>query len=161
MQPSVPEIIDSIEFSLRHELIPELSTPWAKQTGERMLWALEHLRQRANHEHSNAARENSELKALLRFAQAELDGGSQIFESLGDDVLKNLPLESREWPLLDELLAENDLLRSTVDSIVEASPASDVANTDIPLWKEIMQYLVQQTDREQQLAAGDWPPKGS
>ena len=158
MQPTVPQIIDSIEYSLRHELIPELKTAWALQTGERMLWALEHLRQRSLHEHNNAVQENADLRNLLKLAREEYSKGTSLMSDLDPEVLEDLPLDVRDWPQSSELQEENYCLRKALDKIIEASPESDVANRDLPLWQEILSYLARQTEREQLLAAGDWPP---
>jgi len=156
MQPTLEQVINTIEYSLRHDLIPELQCSWAKQTGARMLWVLDHLRQRALHEHAFAVEENAELRALMALANEERSGDSELAAALRSVDLEGLPLEEPAWPELEILLGENNRLRSSLDAIVEASPESDVANAALPLWREILAYFERQAERELRLA-GKWP----
>jgi|TARA_B100000315_G_scaffold232148_1_gene244106 hypothetical protein len=76
MKPSVKTVIESIRFSLKQDLLPELQSDWAQQQGARILWVLDHLETRALYEHEFAVQENEELRSLLQFAKAyfETDG---------------------------------------------------------------------------------------
>ena len=161
MQPTIAQVIDSLEYSLRHDLIPELSTPWAQQTGERMLWALEHLRQRALHEHAHSVQENVELHELLKLIRQESSKKEGGPEKLDLEMLNDLPEQYKPWPQLEDLQEENDLLRRALDNVIESSPEGDVANPELPIWQAILDYLARQAEREAQLAAGDWPPPPS
>jgi|TARA_Y100000294_G_C8414568_1_gene280215 hypothetical protein len=156
MQPSVKSVIESIRFSLKHDLLPELQSDWAQQQGARMLWVLDHLQTRALCEHEFAVQENEELRSLLQSAQTYFETDqSWLFDPV---MLNDLPLAQESWPSLEELQTRNNNLRQVVDHLVESSPEEDVANQDHPLWSAILDYLTNQNDREAHLAAGDWPP---
>ncbi|MBT4160323.1 MAG: hypothetical protein HOC70_01720 [Gammaproteobacteria bacterium] len=158
MQPSVKSVIESIRFSLKHDLLPELQSDWARQQGARMLWVLDHLQTRALCEHEFAVQENEELKSLLHFAQTYFESSGHQAWPFDPRMLNDLPLKQESWPSLEELQVSNYSLRTAVDRLVESSPEEEVANKDHPLWSAILKYLTNQNAREAHLAAGDWPP---
>jgi len=158
MQPSVNSVIESIRFSLKHDLLPELQSEWARQQGDRMLWVLDHLQTRALCEHEFAVQENAELRSLLEVARTFLREAEDQSWAFNPDTLNDLPLTEESWPSLEDPQARNNDLRLIVDHLVESSPEEDVANGDHPLWSAILEYLTNQNSREAHLAAGDWPP---
>lgn len=148
MRPTPAEIVEGLQYNLRADLLPELESPWAKRIAGNMLWALEHLRQRLNEEHTLAVEENADLRAVLANAASARSADATLAEAL-DGIDLSLG-DAREWPPMEQLLAENASLRTAVDTIVEAFPAEREGAVG-ELWKVILGYIARQTDRDGKL----------
>ncbi len=148
MRPTPAEIVEGLQYNLRADLLPELQSPWGKRIAGNMLWALEHLKQRLNEEHTLAVEENADLREVLAHAQAARRDDATLAQALeGIDLATGEP---REWPPPDQLIAENARLRTMLDAIVEAYPATHEGST-AELWRVILGYIARQTERDGQL----------
>ena len=151
MEPAPEDVIEAIAYTFEHDIMPELSSPWAKRMASTTLWALDHLKRRFLYEHAFAVEENGELKRLIAGMRTRLQDGD-LRQVLQGGLAEDLPLEERQWPSLRELTEENHRLREAVERVIIDFPELEGNDGARELWGEIVGYIQAQTDREFKLS---------
>ena len=148
MRPDIAELLEGIQHAVRHEILPEVQSPWAKRQGQRVLWALEVVRQRALHEHAVELEANAQWRALLQEATAIDAGGDSAWGTAiagAGAVLGRYPAREHEAP--GALTAENAALRGAVDALLAAYPRQPDAAAQA-FWKHAIAALQDEVARE-------------
>lgn len=153
MEPSPDQVIEAIAYTFEHDIMPEISTAWARRMASTLLWALDHLRQRFLHEHAFAIEENRQLKALIRTMGDQSEDSARLTEVLRTSLPADLPLAERSWPMLQDVVQENHRLRQAVEAVIVAFPGLGGDGAAAALWHDITQYIQAQTERDAKLSA--------
>lgn len=151
MRPDIAELVEGIQYAVRHEILPEVHSAWAKRQGQRVLWALEVVRQRALHEHAVELAANAQWRGLLEEAAGIAATGEPGWAAAiagAKAALSQHPAREHEPP--GALAAENAALRGAVDALLAAYPRQPDAQAQA-FWQHALAALRDEVAREDRL----------
>jgi hypothetical protein len=153
MYPLEQDILLSMQTSLREDLLPELTSPWAHRQAETLLWTLEHLRQRALVGHDLLVTEHGELCQLA----AEVERARSSSTSAADVLAQvaTVDLDGRAGAELPEAILQDELakLRAIAEHVAEAVGGLLPAPTEplATLRAVVLRYVHEQDARFERL----------
>ena len=121
VQPQVHEILESIRWTLKHQVLPELDDPYAESLAYTMVNMLRHTQVRIQLEHRATRQDVAELREILadarRLLPAPDDSGTSLSEAIGS-TLEGAPPLPDAGPSLSDLDAEREDLRELLDQVI-------------------------------------------
>jgi hypothetical protein len=124
MYPAFPDVLCTLRENLMRELVPELTTDYAREQATGMLLLIEHLLSRWDRALEALREENEDLRGTLRHIDAEAGcAGASGAESRGDEGEAGRNAAGRGA----ELSAENRELRARLAAVIASAPDSSAA----------------------------------
>lgn len=153
------DILLSAQAAIREDLLPELHSPWALRQAETLMWALEHLRQRAVIGGDLLAAEHGELVTLA--AQLERVRASSAIAAQALADVATVRLDGRSGVDLPSRMLHDELetFREVAEQIATAVAALDPAPTQElgELRAAVLRYIHCQDARYERLYRVDLP----
>lgn len=161
MKPDTPEILDSILWSLKTYVEPEVQSPFGRSIMVTVGNLLRHVKLRAESEAEILFEDNDDLERLLKRLVERFEAHAELNNALGsalDRVRAALDAgveDKQRFPTVARLNARAEDLRHSLDDLLKALGkvrfdfASDLTYTGSR--EEIRSYLARQLQRADQL----------
>lgn len=161
VKPDSSRIIDSIIWSLRAYVAPEIRSPFAASVMATVENLLRHVQLRVSLEPQLRWEDNADLRELLEHLLERLESHPRLASSLGGALaearagLAADPHDPAAFPSIDDLIARAEILRRILDTLLAALLEVRESCADDPLYlncrREIRAYLARQLEREDRL----------
>lgn len=161
MKPNNEQIIDSIIWSLKTYVAPEVRSPFGSSVLMTVENLLRHVKLRVGSEAQIVAEDNTDLEEVLRTVLDRLGDDSELANASANAaaaVREALDAGSRAEPdkaTLEQLNARSLALREALDSLLHALSSVRARFRDAPAYRDCRQairnYLARQLEREDAL----------
>jgi hypothetical protein len=153
MYPREQDILLSMQTSVHEDLLPELTSPWARRQAETLLWALEHLRQRVLIGSQLLVTEHGELCHLATDVERVRSSSTSAADVLAE--VGTVHLDGRAGAELPVGVLQKELeeLRAVAEQVAEAVAGLDPAPTQplSELRAAVLRYVHEQDARFERL----------
>lgn len=156
MRPSAKQLIDGIDWSLQHRVVPVTDDKWAASTLRSVHCLLQHLSVRVEAEGALLHEDNADLRRVLGDVRGALEPTGRCDEACTDldAVLARRWREDGDFPTVASMTEENDALRAAVDALLGSlhEPArADPEGVEVAALAMLDGYLQRRLQREQPL----------
>lgn len=132
LRPTTGEVLDSVIWSLEHQLAPALVEEHLTSTVRTITNLVRHVRARIELEPPALVEDNAAIRALLESARASgLTADDPTLDHLVETTLRQPPICTGPWPRPAMLAEEAERLRSTLDRLIVLLDASGDAPTSV------------------------------
>lgn len=144
LRPGPTEIVDSLLWTLEHDVAPSVDDEFARSAATTMRNLLVHLRVRLEREGQALVDDNADLRGVLRALLDSPWGRNRPPEvrAAVEAALDPPPVSPPRWPSVELLADEAHRLRSCLDDLIPATSLDPDAD------RRVVEYLARQLARE-------------